>query len=1062
MVYAAFVIYGSLVPFDFRPLPFEQAWAVFKQTPFLQLGVESRADWIANGVLYVPLGFLGARAFSTASYRLAGVVVSLLVAVLLAFVIEFAQVHFPPRTVSQNDLLAEAIGGSIGSVAAFWLESWLKRFHFAWIGNRSVWTRLAWQVYALAFLLYSFFPYDLLISYQEFQGKLTGENWGWLFALPSDTTGMRILLVWLTEIVTILPLGFVLGLGHAHRFAIQRGLVIGTLLGLIIEIGQLTIASGVSQGASVVSRAAGMALGAAIGVTWQKDSLNSVRIWLNRHFRFLLLLYLVALALTSWSTHPWRDWDHAQQSWESLRLLPFYYHYFTTEAKALASLTSIVGTYLPFGVLAWARMARTTGTVLITAMLALVIESGKLFMNGTHPDPTNILIAGASVWLLQHALAFWESGGRQSSRQPTQKAIARRTEERPQPEHPEAKLPLKWHVDRRDLWLPLFILLILWNAANWPAFPWLVVSVIGASAALTWWQPAAILVLLPAAMPVFDLAPWSGRFYVDEFDLLCATSFAVWWAREKPVIHWPNLRTPSSLILLFLGGTLLIGAAKGLGGAWPLDMNSFSNYHSAFNGIRILKGALWAGLFIFTYRSHVETKPALARLFHFGIASGLLLTVSVVLLERMATVSLFDFVTEYRVTGPFSTMNKGGAYIECFLAVSAAFVIAELVTSRNRVITGTAAILLALTTYAIFVTYSRNGYAALGVGLGIGFLIVGRQLRQHHHYVKPVLLLLGLIAIGSLLILSGGYASERLAATTKDFSIRQSHWDAALGLRDDRVSTSLFGVGLGRFPEMHFWHSHGEPRAATYRLEPGNGNAFLRLGSGAPLYIEQIISPPAGKDLSLTLNLRSATAQPPVIAATLCRKTLLTADECESTEVKGIKAAGIWQTQYAAFPPLPEPRNAFAWLIPTKLSLTTPAGGVAIDVDNVSLRPTGTDHYLTRNGSFERGLDHWFFATDIDPPWHIHNLPIALFFDLGWLGLVAALAATSLAVAGAWRSFKEYRIPGMAAFAALAAFFTSGTLNTLIDEPRFLWLWLILLWLCAWHGRKLSLRSGPV
>ena len=50
-IYAAFVVYGSLVPLAYTPLPWAQAWETFKATPFLQLGVESRADWIANGVL---------------------------------------------------------------------------------------------------------------------------------------------------------------------------------------------------------------------------------------------------------------------------------------------------------------------------------------------------------------------------------------------------------------------------------------------------------------------------------------------------------------------------------------------------------------------------------------------------------------------------------------------------------------------------------------------------------------------------------------------------------------------------------------------------------------------------------------------------------------------------------------------------------------------------------------------------------------------------------------------------------------------------------------------------
>ena len=132
LIYAIFVVYGSLVPFDFQPLPFDQAWAAFRQTPFLTLGVESRADWVANGVLYVPLGFLGVRALGGGGARLIAVLASLILAGLLAFAVEFAQLSFPPRTVSQNDLLAECIGSLVGVVAAHALGPWLVRWWQAW------------------------------------------------------------------------------------------------------------------------------------------------------------------------------------------------------------------------------------------------------------------------------------------------------------------------------------------------------------------------------------------------------------------------------------------------------------------------------------------------------------------------------------------------------------------------------------------------------------------------------------------------------------------------------------------------------------------------------------------------------------------------------------------------------------------------------------------------------------------------------------------------------------------------------------------------------------------
>ena len=35
-----------------------------------------------------------------------------------------------------------------------------------------------------------------------------------------------------------------------------------------------------------------------------------------------------------------------------------------------------------------------------------------------------------------------------------------------------------------------------------------------------------LVAIIPAALPVLDLAPWSGRFYLDEFDLLILVSLS--------------------------------------------------------------------------------------------------------------------------------------------------------------------------------------------------------------------------------------------------------------------------------------------------------------------------------------------------------------------------------------------------------------------------------------------------------------------------------------------------------------------------------------------------------
>ena len=57
--FAAFALYGSLVPLDYRPLPWDEAQRRWAEVCAQPIRVESRSDWAANILLFVPLGFFG-------------------------------------------------------------------------------------------------------------------------------------------------------------------------------------------------------------------------------------------------------------------------------------------------------------------------------------------------------------------------------------------------------------------------------------------------------------------------------------------------------------------------------------------------------------------------------------------------------------------------------------------------------------------------------------------------------------------------------------------------------------------------------------------------------------------------------------------------------------------------------------------------------------------------------------------------------------------------------------------------------------------------------------------
>lgn len=1041
--WVTFVVYGSLVPLDYTPKPWEQAVAAFRNVPFLQLGIASRADWIANGVLYAPGGFLSARLLKAWMPRLpyaVAIPLAFVACVALAVGVEFTQLFFPPRTVSQNDLMAETIGSAVGALLAPVLAGWLARLGAGWfVGGGKLFRHLL-EAYAVAYGLLCFFPYDFLLSGSEVQEKWTSGPWGWVLA-PHERGLLFALLQLLVETGLAVPVGMLLARG---RGGVPRAWLVGAALGLVIEVGQFFVASGLSQGASVLTRAAGVALGAALVPALGRGGVPMIKSVMGRYAGWLLLLYLpVLLFVNGWFRDPWHGPAEAAAAWRELRLVPFYYHYLLSESRALFSLGSVALMYLPAALLGWALGIGRVRVLAGVALLTLAVETLKLFITGMRPDSTNLLISPVACAAF---LGLLDLSAR--ARAPAGYPIGVVPWAAPAWPLPKVLLP--------------FVLVGAGVGAWWfPAFPGALLGLLVAAAVIVWFRPVWALAVIPAALPVLDLAPWSGRFYWDEFDLLQAVCIAVALARTQPRLGGASYRLqPVSVAFVLLALSLSASTWMAL---WPwqrLDLNSFSSYYSPYNALRIVKGALWAGLFVLLWQRLADRGPARGQALSAGMAVGLALTVVFVLWERANALSLLDTTSDFRVSGPMAAMHKGGAYLECWLAVAAAFVMAWVVRTPSLVGRLLGLALLAATGYAVMVTFSRNGYAALLVALVLAAL---SAVRAHAGPAAPALrqgrigwrlamagLALAVVTAAAVPVLWGGFARERLAQTATDLAIRQAHWADALQFRDPGVATFVFGMGVGRFPESHYWRSAEPLRAAAYRLASEGDNSFLRLGGGARLYIDQMLPDPGGDELVLRMDLRSSRDLPALVVS-VCRKWGVTSQACSTgraTATAGPTTKGAWQPAVLRLDVAPVRASAGTFGMPLRFSLHTPDDDTVVEVDQVRLAaPDGRD--LLANGDFHAGMDHWFFATDIDPPWHVHSLPVAVLFDQGWFGVFAWGLVVALALARglqlAWRG--QVQVP--AALAGLAAFLASGTLNTLIDTPRFLALLLLLLWLAA-------------
>ncbi|HJZ90651.1 MAG TPA: VanZ family protein [Gemmataceae bacterium] len=164
--FTAFVIYGSLVPFHTRHVDLADAWDQYARAMFRVPRLASRSDWVANVLLFVPLGYLAAGAVAVDRRRRLAVVALVPLMTGLSAGLEFAQIWFPERYTSLNDVIGETVGGAIGVaawlVAGQWVTDWARGL-WANVGPGD-WGARVLPVYLVFVVIAHGMPFDLTLS----------------------------------------------------------------------------------------------------------------------------------------------------------------------------------------------------------------------------------------------------------------------------------------------------------------------------------------------------------------------------------------------------------------------------------------------------------------------------------------------------------------------------------------------------------------------------------------------------------------------------------------------------------------------------------------------------------------------------------------------------------------------------------------------------------------------------------------------------------------------------------------------------------------------------------
>lgn len=1104
LVWLVGIVYGSLIPFHFHPYSIGEAWRAFLKTPWLDLGEADRADWVANLLLYMPASFLLASVLAARLPRVrwsVGVaVVAALSCCLLAVAVEFVQVFFPGRTVSLNDIAAEVIGSVLG--AALWLAVGRRLLGLVETmrGQGPHALNALLVCYMLAYLALSLYPYNFLVSGQEFAAKLASGTYG-LFLAPKGCSGtVQCGIKLAAEVLAVVPFGVWFRL--KWRGDIARGLgasaVIGAVLGVVVEAAQFMIASGISQGVSVITRALGLACGYYVCNVLRDQGIGRFRPWLRPAVMALSVPYLILLLFAN-GVHLSHllSWREALARLDEINYLPFYYYYFTSESHAMISLLAVAGLYAPIGVAAELWSITTTRSkskapwqvALSAGAVCALFEFAKLFSASKHPDPSDVLIAGVAAmtafaglrmllsWLhpvvaMQMGRETAETSGASDTLEtggipcsiPTasneNETVTRRVAPVPGGEfRPAVAWPSAW----ASVVAVAALAAAVYAVYRYPLSPFLLGAGLIAYGVLIWYRPCLCLVLVPALLPVLDFRPWSGWLFVTEFDLLVLVTLGVGYLRFGRSGTPLALEKKTVFLLALLTLSYAVSMVIGLLPMQPIGENAFSTYLSHYNSLRVAKGFFAALLMLPLLKGMAEENPnAFRKQLTNGILIGLSALVVLVLWERFLFPGLFNFSNNYRVTALFAGMQTGGPQVESYISLTVAFVVIWFLQhpSPKRLVVSLG--LYAGAAYAMLVTFSRAGYLALAVVTCLIALSAMNSFRVDKRWRWAFLgtLVLVLIGVGTPIV-KGSFSESRFAAAGKDFGLRLAHWREDMHMRDPGFVARGFGMGLGSFPATYYLKNKDGVRPGNFSFQRAGSNVFLRLGSGDSLYMGQRVSIEPHRRYRLAFDIRRRSSKNGMFVVFLCEKQLLYSFRCARSQIWLGSGAGHWEHRDLTLDSGNVGSGAWYARRPVELSLRNGTAGSLIDVDDVKLiGPEGKDHVV--NGSFSEGSAHWFFTTDDGWPWRIENVWLQILFEQGWFGVLAfsALVLFTAARLSARSLLGDVFAAGL--LSSIVGVLTIGLFSSSFVSSRIMFLFYMSLFVSEIHLSLAGRRMGGV
>ena len=366
---------------------------------------------MGNALMLVPFGFLVTGLLSprarTSMWSSLGAAV---LCFLYILAVKYAQLFFPPRTVTLNYIIAQSLGAGVGILLYGMVREPLARLLDGPNGLESL--RLVLRFYIAALIVFLLMPLDFALSVDDVLTLLD--------RLPDSFTAIsgegrppvvRIVVI-LGGILAMAPVGALLTIVERGRLYVGRTTGDATWIGFCSMAGVYAatclLLSGSPSLAAIAFRTAGIALGAWTMHWLTRQSPDRIRHDLARFVPWAIPAYLgTVAAVNGLLSFEWTTPSEAADSFYIYGLIPLYNYYIVTKPQAAKNLIGHAILYAPIGIMIWLRAKQRGGKVaafVLAALLSATVELGRFLRPGLVPDINAVPLAGIAAWSVAAAM----------------------------------------------------------------------------------------------------------------------------------------------------------------------------------------------------------------------------------------------------------------------------------------------------------------------------------------------------------------------------------------------------------------------------------------------------------------------------------------------------------------------------------------------------------------------------------------------------------------------------------------------------------------------------------